>query len=68
MNSGYNTYTHRNVTRKPMYSFLNKQKYLFLFSKMENRSSLGGWYKWDGGGYEERVQEGKYGGNMYTCR
>jgi hypothetical protein len=43
-------------------SYLKLTKLSFFFQKRrrQNRSCLGGWYQWKGGGHLERVKEGEY--------
>jgi hypothetical protein len=70
MNSGYNTYTHGNVTMKLPVSYTNRNVF---FQKQrtgrQNRSCLGGLVSVGGEGYKERVKESKYGGNnAYSCK
>jgi hypothetical protein len=45
--------------KTPCIAILNQQKCHF-FTKTEKRKTEQG-YRWDGGGYKERVQEGEYG-------
>jgi hypothetical protein len=56
----------------PCIAILNKNVIFFFFYKIkeqggQNRSCLGGWYQWEGGGCGEMVKEDKYGTNtVYT--
>jgi hypothetical protein len=53
----------------PCIAILKKQKCLF-FKNGGQEGKTGAFWELvavEGGGYEERVQEGEYDGNMYSC-
>jgi hypothetical protein len=48
---------------------LNKNVFFSLQKQDRNVIQVlsGGWYQWEGARYKERVWEGEYDGNMYSC-
>jgi hypothetical protein len=52
----------------PCIAILNKNVF---FSKNKDRKVKqvlsGSWFQWEGGVYKEKVKEGEYGRNTYSC-
>jgi hypothetical protein len=59
------------LQQNTLFSYFKQIKMSFFQKQTtgrQNSSCKRGWYKWDRGGYKERVEEGEYSENiMYIC-